>query len=90
MLNMLTTLPVIIREKQKALPQQGGAEDGGEAPAPEAAPQDAAPRVPPPAAAQPEAMSQANLEGPDLQVVSGVLKELGAIRTMLTGGGNQG
>lgn len=76
---------VIEAGKQKALPQQGGGDEASEAAAPEAASQQAAPRVPPPAAPQ-EILPPTKLEGSDLQVLSGVLKELNAIKTMLTGG----
>ncbi|MEM8647443.1 MAG: MerR family transcriptional regulator [Pseudomonadota bacterium] len=71
---------VIEAGKQKALPNQGA--DGDEPaaqPAEAEAPQQAAPRVPPPA---PQSRP---LEGSDLQVLSGVLKELDAVRSMLTG-----
>ncbi len=80
---------VIEAGKQKALPQQGGADEAGEAAAPQAAPAQAAPRVPPPAAAPQEALPETRLQGSDLQVLSGVLQELDAIKTMLAGGGKQ-
>ena len=68
--------------KQKALPQQAGADDQ-----PAAAPQQAAPRVPPPPPAAPQENLPATvLKGSDLQILSGVLKELSAIKGMLTGG----
>ncbi|MEM8689389.1 MAG: MerR family transcriptional regulator [Pseudomonadota bacterium] len=71
---------VIEAGKQKALPSQAGDSDEAAAPAAEApALQQAAPRVPPPA---PQARP---LEGSDLQVLSGVLKELDAVKNMLTG-----
>ncbi len=71
---------VIEAGKQKALPSQGaeGEETSAQA-APADTPPQAAPRVPPPA---PQARP---LEGSDLQVLSGVLKELDAVRNMLTG-----
>ncbi len=68
--------------KQKALPQQAGA-DAETA----AAPQQAAPRVPPPPPSAPqENLPATALKGSDLQILSGVLKELSAIKGMLTGG----
>ena len=71
---------VIEAGQQKALPQQGGAEAE---PAP--APQQAAPRVPPPPPQAQENLPATNLKESDLQILSGVLKELNAIKGMLTG-----
>lgn len=74
---------VIEAGKQKALPQQASADDE-----PAAAPQQAAPRVPPPPppAAPQENLPATALKGSDLQILSGVLKELNTIKGMLTGG----
>ncbi len=66
--------------KQKALPQQAGAEAE-----PVAASQDAGARVPPPASSPQENLPAKALDGSDLQILSGVLKELDAIKGMLTG-----
>ncbi len=71
--------------KQKALPQMPGAEDDQGRSQAAAAPQQAAPKVPPPPQQPQEELPATVLEGSDLQVLSGVLKELNAIKGMLTG-----
>lgn len=76
---------VVEAGKQKALPQVAGAQAEQAAPTPAPAPQQAAPSVPPPPPAPVEQFPATPLEGSDLQVLSGVLKELQAIRGMLTG-----
>lgn len=75
---------VVEAGKLKALPPAPGSEAEQIRPEPAPAPQEAAPSIPPP---PPEPrLPPTPLEGSDLQVLSGVLKELNAIRDMLTGG----
>ncbi len=72
---------VVEAGQQKALPQMAGAE--GEAPV--AGPQDTGARVPPPPGDGQASAPAKTLGASDVQILSGVLKELEAVKGILSG-----